>query len=106
MVLDSVKMVAMTRKLKPGKLAPCGDRDLLGHPQDLVYQAWEIPNLNRPIALTTKALASSLYCADVYMLLAETATNGALAWLIERVKNQKPVILHCATNEVNDEGNQ
>jgi tetratricopeptide (TPR) repeat protein len=74
MLPDSVEIVAMTQNPKPGMLGPYGGRDLLGQAQDLVYQAWEIPNLNRPIALARKALAISPDCADAYVLL-ETATS-------------------------------
>ncbi|MBV8359219.1 MAG: hypothetical protein JO189_14990 [Deltaproteobacteria bacterium] len=67
----------MTGKSKPGNPSPRSGRDLLGHAQDLIYQAWETPNLKKQIALARKALTISPDCADAYVLLAETATSPA-----------------------------
>ena len=62
------EMAGRTRLGEPG---PRGGRDLLGQAQNLIYQAWETPNLKRRVALATKALAISPNCADAYVVLAE-----------------------------------
>ena len=65
-------MAGKPRAEKPGSR---GGGDLLGQAQELVYQAWEIPNLKRRLALAKKALAISPDCADAYVLLAEAAIS-------------------------------
>ena len=63
-------MATRTRPRKPG---PRGGRDSLGEAQELIYQAWEIPNLKT--TWLEKALAISPDCADAFVLLAEAATS-------------------------------
>src|SRR5712671_1778797 len=67
----------MAARTKPGKPDPRGGRDLLDDAQDLIYQAWEIPNPKRRMALASKALAISPDCADAYVLLAKAANSPA-----------------------------
>jgi tetratricopeptide (TPR) repeat protein len=74
-ILDSAIVVAMAGRTRAEKPGSRGGGDLLGQAQDLVYQAWEIPNLKRRLALAQKALAISPDCADASVLLAEAATS-------------------------------
>ncbi len=51
--------------------------DADGEAQDIMYDAWDAPNLQRAVALARQALAVSPDCADAYNLLAEL-TAGSL----------------------------
>ncbi len=44
--------------------------------QDIIYDAWEVTDPNRRVALARKALETSPDCADAYALLAEEAANS------------------------------
>jgi tetratricopeptide (TPR) repeat protein len=67
----------MTGRNLPQKPAPRGGRDSLAAAQDLIYQAWEIPNPKKRVALARKALAISPDYADAYVLLAQAVTAPA-----------------------------
>lgn len=44
--------------------------------QDIIYDAWEVTDPKRRVALARKALEISLDCADAYVLLAEEAARS------------------------------
>ena len=52
------------------------ERDAVRAAQDIIYDAWELNDRRRRVALARKALKVSPLCADAYVLLArETARN-------------------------------
>ncbi len=63
----------MTGKAKAGRPGPRAGRDLLAQAREVIYQAWETPNLKRRVALAEKALGISPDCADAYVILAQAA---------------------------------
>jgi len=46
--------------------------------QDIIYDAWEVRDARKRVALAKRALATSPDCADAYVLLAEANQNKAL----------------------------
>jgi tetratricopeptide (TPR) repeat protein len=61
----------MDGKTKARRSGPRGGRDLLGQAQEVIYQAWETPNLKRRVALAEKAIGISQDCADASVILAQ-----------------------------------
>ncbi len=48
----------------------------LNRAQDLIYQAWEIPNPAKRIAMAKQALETCADCADAYLLLGEEQSHS------------------------------
>jgi len=64
-----------TKSMKP-QLWP--GEDLLDQAQDIIYDAWEVRDARKRVALAKRALAISPDCADAYVLLAQASRKGAL----------------------------
>jgi tetratricopeptide (TPR) repeat protein len=64
-----------------GRKASANTQAALDRAQEIVYKAWDANTTKRRIELAEKALATSLLCADAYVLLAQHAKEGSDAEL-------------------------